>query len=213
MAPRGPLGTLVHPRPRPRSSAPAALSPLLHLAGSPPPAFPACPPVARLCCSALPSGQVALTLHVTPRDGPRPAPPQPHAGTVGPHQSPAVCRPSRHFHLYGPEPSGAAAARLVLALSQHAPPGRLARAGYWPRAACVPGGRGLCTRGAPGSSASLWLHAPAWRLRPAGIRRQQPGLHPAGRAHTWSAPAPESVTYFYLKKESINHLQGCHQPL
>lgn len=84
MAPRGPLGTLIHPRPRPRSSAPAALSPLLHLAGSPPPAFPACPPVARLCCSALPSGQVALTLHVTPRDGPRPAPPQPHAGTVGP---------------------------------------------------------------------------------------------------------------------------------
>ena len=74
MAPRGPLGTLVHPRPRRLVLCPAALSSFSHLASSPPPAFPACPPPARLCRSALLSGWVAPTLHVAPGDGPCPAP-------------------------------------------------------------------------------------------------------------------------------------------
>lgn len=119
-----------------------------------------------------------------------PAPPQPHAGTIGPVRAqPCGDHPGTPISTAlspagRPHPAGLGA----LPARSTREPGT-----GWALAA----GRVRSWR-APGSSTSPWRRAPARRLRPAGIRRQQPGLHPAGRARTWSAPAPESVTYFYF---------------
>ena len=192
-APRGPLGTLVHP--------PASLSCPLPLLPSPPSCTSLALPRLRFPRALPLPGCPALWLggpHPPRRSRGRPLHSPSHMQGLRAPLKPS-CTPTVPA-LSSPRPIGVAAAWLVLAFSQHVPPGRLAQAGRWPRAACIPGGRGLCTCGAPGSSASSRLRTPAWRLCPAGIRRQPPGLHPAGRARTWSAPAPESVTYFYLKK-------------